>query len=83
MKKVIAATMVALAALASTAAQATSFSYLAGQGFEIKSVVRYGIDGEREIYLQRGEALFVCWIKISAVDQAVTEQGCRQLSPAS
>lgn len=81
MKRVLIAAAVAGGVFSSVSAHADTVAYLASQGFQIQHVVRYGIDGEREIYLQRDDALFVCWIQVVANERRVVEQGCRQISP--
>lgn len=82
MKRILAAAAFSAAGLAAAGAQANTMAYLASQGFQVQSVVRYGIDGEREIYMQRGDALFICFVQVVAADRRVIEQGCRQLSPS-
>ncbi|MBX2856188.1 MAG: hypothetical protein KTR21_14445, partial [Rhodobacteraceae bacterium] len=64
MKTTIAAVALIAATLFSSAASADSMGYLVSQGFQIRSVIRYGIDGEREVYLQRNKSMFICWFKV-------------------
>jgi hypothetical protein len=61
MKTTAAVFLLATATLLSSTAYADSMGYLVSQGFQIKSVIRYGIDGEREVYLQRKNSMFICW----------------------
>lgn len=81
MKSVLLVATLLTASLAVHPAQAATMSSLVTEGFEIRSIVRYGIDGEREVYLQRDNALFICWIQVVANERDVIEFGCRQLAP--
>ena len=81
-KTTIAAAALAAATLISSAASADSMGYLVSQGFQIKSVIRYGIDGEREVYLQRNKSMFICWFTIQS-DRSIKEEGCRQVNAPS